>query len=141
MKGISPLVASVLLIAITLAIAAILANWVTGIVAEEQQAMLVTCPFGSTLNYQSAEYPKWDAGNSQIVAVISGNVPLGDFKFSVILTNDTALALDDRLNSQLTPGTPTDIRTNTLTLAKSNIKSVEVLTNCTNVKTEARSLK
>jgi flagellin-like protein len=137
-KGISPLVAAVLLIAITMAIAAILANYVTGIVARQQQALIGMCPFGSTMNYVSEDYPKWEAG--RIIAVIESNVALGDFRFSVMLKNDTVLTYPDIRDLELAPGIG-DIRTEPLPFAAADVDSVTILTNCTNVRSEARPLR
>jgi len=138
-KGISPLIASVLLIAITMAIAAVLATWVQGIVSEQQQQALATCPFGSYVNYISSEYPKLDA-SGHVVAVVSGNVDFGNFRFAVTYDNDSVSIYDDANNLNLAAGGIGDVRT-TETFSSANIKSVIVTTNCSNVKTEARSLR
>ena len=140
-KGISPLVASVLLIAITMAVAAILANFITGVTQQTLQSSS-TC-IGGSMSYATAEYPKWEASNSQIVAVVEAQyVSLGSFKFGVTLNNDTVLTYSDILGRALAAGSRGDIRTQaSLPFAKADVKNVLITTNCTNVKTEATGLR
>ncbi|MFQ6020763.1 MAG: archaellin/type IV pilin N-terminal domain-containing protein [Candidatus Aenigmatarchaeota archaeon] len=138
MKGISPLVASVLLIAITMAIAAILANYISGLTQQTIGAMQ-TC-IGGSVNFASAEYPKWS--DSTVIAVVEAQgVALGNFKFSVTLTNDTVLTYDDVTGHSIPPGAVGDIRTSTLPFSKSQVKSVLILTNCSNVKAGPTTLR
>jgi len=81
MKGISPLIASVLLIAITMTLAAILASFVSTY-TQQQLATLPTC-VGGIITFATADYPKLDTGH--IVAVIDiGSVDLSDFKIESI---------------------------------------------------------
>lgn len=140
MKGVSPLVASVLLIAITLAVAAMLANYIGGFTQSTLQN-LPTC-VGGFINYASADYPKWDDANSAIIAVVEAqSVPLSRFKFVVTLTNDTVLTYDDATGHSIAAGSIGDIRTQSLPFSKSSVKSVLVITNCSNVKTTTTALR
>ena len=134
MKGISPLVASVLLIAITMAVAAILANYVSTLTTETL-GNLPTC-IGGSVNFASADYPKWDDSTSSIVAVVEAqSVSLGRFKFAVTLSNDTVATFDDTRGQAIPAGAIGDIRTqNSLPFAETDVRTVTVLTNCSNVK-------
>ena len=139
-KGISPLVASVLLIAITMAIAAVLANYVSGL-TRQTLGGLPTC-IGGSVNYISAAYPQWDYANSKVVAALEAqSVALGRFKFAVTLTNDTVLTYDDVTGHSISPGSIGDIRTGGLPFPKASVSNVLVLTNCSNVRTISTTLR
>ncbi len=141
MKGVSPLVASVLLIVITMGVAAVLATFVSSYTRQTLQTSLPTC-IGGNLVYISAEYPKWDDAGKKIIAVVEAqNVPLGDFKFDIILSNDTAFSVSDIQGLSLAPGATGTIMTSSLSLSKTDIKQVRVSTNCSNVKTEWTTLR
>lgn len=132
MKGISPLVASVLLIAITLAVAAILANYISTY-TQETLGALPTCIGGSVV-YATADYPKWDDANTRIKAVIEAQyVPLGDFRFEVLLINDTTLRSSDTTGTSLAAGSTGTIISGSLDVTKSQINKIRVSTNCSNV--------
>ncbi|MDD5416782.1 MAG: hypothetical protein PHU12_02285 [Candidatus Aenigmarchaeota archaeon] len=136
-KGISPLVATVLLIAITMAIAAILANWAT---TYTENALPSTSCVGGTVRFVSSDYPKWE--NSRIVAVIEARyVTLNKFKFAVLMNDDTVNTYNDVNNLELEPGTIGTIKTDTLSISESNVKAVQILTSCSDVKTDLTALK
>lgn len=87
MKGISPLIASVLLIAITMTLAAILATFVSNY-TRQQLSALPSC-VGGTLTYATAEYPKIEGGGDTVTAVLeAGNVDLGPGFTIEVLHND-----------------------------------------------------
>jgi len=135
MKGVSPIVASVVLIAITMAIAAVLANYVSTL-TQQTFSNLPTC-VGGYITFASADYPKWNEADSSIVAVVEAQgVDLGKFKFTVTLNNDTVLTYNDVTGHVIPAGAVGDIRTGTLPFAKSDIKRVRVVTNCSNVRVE-----
>lgn len=137
-KGISPLVASVLLIAITMAVAAILASWVSGY-TRTTLATLPTC-IGGSLSYVSADYPKWDIDH--IVAVIEAQaVSLGNFKFEVIFNNDTSSRYSDTQVLGLPPGASGTVISETIGGSSTDIKKVRVISNCSNVQTDWSTLK
>ena len=81
MKGVSPLIASVLLIAITMTLAAILASFVSSY-TQQQLSSLPSC-VGGTITFATADYPDLIAG--EIVAVIDvGSVELSSFRIESI---------------------------------------------------------
>ena len=140
MKGISPLVASVLLIAITMAVAAILANWVSSF-TRQTVGGLSTC-VGGGVNYVSADYPKWDDINKRVLAAIEAQfVSLGRFSFEVVFQNDTLTTFNDIQGLRLDPGASGTVISQNVGGSSSNIKQVRVATNCSNVKTDWSSLK
>ena len=81
MKGVSPLIASVLLIAITMTLAAILASFVSSY-TQQQLSSLPTC-VGGTVIFATADYPRLDSNN--IVAIVDvSSVDLSGFKIEAI---------------------------------------------------------
>lgn len=135
-KAISPLIAAVLLIGFTMAIAAILAawatQWTTTRVGGFETKPEIICA-GGGVSFISG-YPKWDAG--QIKAVIEvKEIPLGNFSFVAILTNDTTMYYRDILSSSAKPGVPVTIISEQTGLSKAEISRLEVVTNCSGVTT------
>lgn len=140
MKGISPLVASVLLIAITMAVAAILAAWVSSFTRNTINT-LPTC-IGGSLNYVSSDYPKWDDTNKRIVAVVEGQVvSLGNFNFDVIFNNDTAKQFTDVNGLSIKAGASGTVISQTIGGQMSDVKNVRIISNCSNVATDRETLR
>ena len=81
MKGISPLIASVLLIAITMTLAAILATFVSNY-TRQQLSALPSC-VGGTLLFATADYPEL-SGTTVAAVLESENVELKDFTIEAI---------------------------------------------------------
>jgi len=81
MKGVSPLIASVLLIAITMTLAAILASFVSSY-TQQQLSTLETC-VGGTITFATADYPDLDANIVTAIVDVS-NVDLSGFKIEAI---------------------------------------------------------
>ena len=144
-KGISPLIAVVLLIAGTFTVAAILVKWgetrVRGEVTKfEAKAKEFECFYGA-ISLISDDYPK--VVSDRIIAVIEvAGVPLGDFTFEV-LYNDTGIekvkVLKDTENLALSPGRVGTIISENLTengINSEDILKVRIGSNCSEVKTE-----
>jgi flagellin-like protein len=81
MKGISPLIASVLLIAITMTLAAILATFVSNY-TRQQLSALPAC-VGGTLLFVTNDYPKI-SGTTITAVVEAGSVDLAGFTIEAI---------------------------------------------------------
>ncbi|MBU3905066.1 MAG: hypothetical protein KJ906_02885 [Nanoarchaeota archaeon] len=138
-KGLSPLVASVLLIAITIAIAAVLANWVS---TYTEDALPQTSCVGGSISFVSADYPKWTVGNSVLAVVEARYVPLRNFKFAVLMNDDSVIIYDNKNGLSLEAGTIGTIETVALDpTIEGNIRSVQILTSCSDVKTDLTALK
>jgi len=137
-KGISPLIASVLLIAITIAIAAVLANWVTGYTRDTLRST-PNC-IGGSVNFISLEYPKWDDQTFVLSAIIEAQyTDLTDFAFEVVLDNDEILIIPDETELYLEAGKTGLAKTGTIPEISadfSNVKQIRVTTSCDNVRTE-----
>jgi len=140
MKGVSPLVASVLLIVITMSVAAVLATFVSSY-TKSTLASLPTC-VGGNIIYVTADYPKWDASTQKITAIVEAqNIPLGNFKFDVIFINDSATSFLDSQGLSLAAGATGTIISQPIGATKNDVKQVRVSTNCSNVKTDWTNLR
>ena len=139
MKGVSPLIASVLLIAITMTLAAILASFVSNY-TREQLGSLPSCVGGNIL-FSSSEYPKYDSGT--IVAVIEAeNVDLDTFTFEVLLNNDTLLTSSDTLGTSIAAGGAGTVRSGSLGVVEIDVDTVRITAgNCAGVKTSWTALR
>lgn len=138
-KAISPLIATVLLIGFTMAVAAILASWATTFsaarIAElEKAGVAETKCRGGVINFISGmQNPKIE--NNKIIAIIEvANVPLGNFSFDIILANASTLSLKDTTGLSLASGKLGTIISEYLGVAKENIAQLRVSSNCTDVK-------
>jgi len=139
MKGISPLIASVLLIAITMTLAAILASFVSNY-TRQQLSSLPSC-VGGNIIFSSADYPKWSVGS--ITAVIEAeNVDLETFTFEVLLVNDTILTSSDTMGTSIPAGGAGTVKSSNLGVAQADISKVRITAgNCPGVKTEWTTIK
>lgn len=134
-KGISPLIASVLLIAITIAIAAILASWVT---KYTQEALPTKTCVGGSMAFVSSEYPKYNSDKAIVACIEAQYVDLADFKIEVLFNNDTVKTFDvQETDTTITAGSTGCVRTaNGLTIETTAVKKVRILTGCSNVNIE-----
>jgi len=145
LKGVSPLIGTVLLVAFTIAVAGIISAWVipytrrqTALIGEEAETQTY-CSWGSIRLYDLTYCSSTSTLSGKIEN--NGNVLLGKIKVSVILTNGTILSYP----LCEVDGSVTNCQTANLSLSSSdiaifNVKSssnidfVRVTTNCTNVK-------
>lgn len=151
LKGISPLIASVLLIAFTIAVAGIISTWVitfsrtqTERVGREAERE-VYCAWGGIQLYDL----KYCSTTSSLSGKIenTGNILLGKIKINIALINGTILnyplcKVDNEVISCITSNLtldPSDIVSFNLT-SSSNYDFVRVSTNCTNVDDRVRSI-
>jgi flagellin-like protein len=141
MKGISPLIASVLLIAITMTLAAILATFVSNY-TRQQLSALPSC-VGGTLTYATAEYPKIEDGGDTVTAVLeAGNVDLGP-GFTIEVLHSTG-NVDTAINAAVTIASGTAGKVSNSTTFSGLTTSDKVrftAKNCPSVRTEWTNLK
>jgi len=89
MKGISPLIASVLLIAITMTLAAILATFVSNYTRQQLNA-LPSC-VGGTLTFATNDYPQYSANHVKAILQVD-NVDLSGFTVQVITSSGSVVS-------------------------------------------------
>ena len=135
MKGISPIIASVLLIAITMSIAVVLAAYVTNYTRQQTQAIPNAC-IGGALFFTSGS-PTVDTGTCKITAGIEGQfVPLSSFKVEVDKSGVISQPATTGTLS-LAPGDAgTVYATSSPCTGADTITNIRVTTNCFNVRTE-----
>jgi flagellin-like protein len=148
MKAISPLIATVLLISFTFTIAAILAGWGQNIskqslsASEITQRRLEQCGGGTVQYlYTGIQNPMMDGNQIKAQIQVDG-VPLGNFTFVAILKNGNTAFLSDTTGTSLAPGTHNigTIISEPTALAKADISSVMITTNCTDTRTILKPL-
>lgn len=139
MKGVSPLIASVLLIAITMTLAAILASFVSSY-TQQQLSSLPAC-VGGTITFATANYP--DLQGSEIVAIIDiGSVELSDFRIESINSTGDVNIVTATGPSTIAAGSSGTIRANFAGLGVASGDQTRVVAgNCPDVKTGWVSLK
>ena len=135
-KGVSPLVAAVLLISFTMAIAAILATWATQYMTQ-QTATLTTkgneanCVY-ARMNLDTYSY---DSTSNQLIMIINNDGRIGLQNFTLFLYNgsgigripmETDASVTNRQNTTLPPGEPRSFIVNGV----SNITRFKVVSNC-----------
>jgi flagellin-like protein len=145
MKGISPLIASVLLIAITMTLAAILASFVSTYTRQQLNA-LPSC-VGGTIGFSTANYPHWDGNTPKtITAVIEvDSVDLDTFSFEILLTNSSVFTYKDSLNTAIKAGSTGTIKTGVGAITGINLADIDKVRvaagNCPSVRTSWTGLK
>lgn len=135
MKGISPLIATVLLIAFTIAVAGIISIWLTSFtktssqLVEEEATTQLVCSYGgislSDLRYSNNRL----SGNVENTRTIV----LGDITIQILYTNATSQK--EPLNITLEPREKISFNLS----ASSNYDKIRVMTNCSSVYDEVGS--
>jgi flagellin-like protein len=131
-KGISPLIAEVLLIGFTIAVAAIVILWATGFTRTStktigtQAETQIACTYAGIDFYGSVTY---NSTSKLLFGYLrnTGNVPLGNISFQILYNNGTEtrnLLIDVLLPSNLASFYFDNIQP--------NINLIYVSTNCTN---------
>ncbi len=106
-KGLSPLIALVIVVAITLAISGVIANWSNVFVRERVEDVSDTA--GDKIKCQNAAMRIKDGElntTSQKVTVTAentGTIQLTDFEFDVLLTNGTSISSSPETSVDLDP--------------------------------------
>ena len=141
MKGLSPLVATALLIAITISVAIVLANFVSQYTSQTL-TNLPTC-VGGSVNFATGDYPKWDAPSNSIVSLVEAQyTDLGSFRTELLLNNDTTVRYSNVNPVAIPAGSTGRVSTGSLNATvQSQVKQVRVISNCSNVRTEWTNLK
>lgn len=150
MKGISPLIATVLLIAFTVAVAGLLSTWLTGFTSQstkqvsESSSTTLSCSYGG-VSFGSL---KFSSGTSTIAGNIenTGTVSLGNISIQVIYANKSIstylLCLSGGVGSNCTAKnmsiSPRDLVTFNVSTS-STYDTIRVSTNCSSVYDTANS--
>ena len=138
MKGISPLIASVLLIAITMTLAAILATFVSNY-TRQQLSSLPSC-VGGTLTYATPDYPKKNAAGDTVTAVVeAGNVDLKDFTVEVLTSTGNVVSQD--VTATIKAGSAGTVTATGFTGLTTSDRARVIAKNCPSVKTDWAYLK
>jgi flagellin-like protein len=132
-KGISPLIAEVLLIGFTVAVASIIILWVTGFTKtstktiSSQAETQMACTYAGIDFYGSVTY---NSTSGTLFGYLrnTGNIPLGNISFQVLYDNGTIQNFQNYLSEIL----PTNVASFSLTGISSNLNMIYVSTNCTN---------
>ena len=142
-KGISPLIATVLLIAFTVAVAGIIATWITGFATTTSQTVStqsnieITCAYGA-INIRSLKY-----SSPYLSGVVenNGQIDLGNISISIIYQNATSEKVQlckSGITGQTCAVSNLSLRISeqqsfNFSLNGSNYDEIRVITNCSNV--------
>ena len=141
MKGLSPFIATVLLVAFAIAVAAIFGGWMSSFTKEtteevgERSEKRVTCSYGG-IALEDLEYNKTIANFTGKVEN-TDIIPLGNIDFEIFYDDDTRGKLD--LNMTLEPGEKNTFNQNVTKMNTTTYNKIRVITNCSNVYDEATS--
>ncbi len=134
MKGISPIIASVLLIAITMSIAVVLAAYVTSYTREATENMPTACVGGAL--YFVTDSPRLSLSDCKITASVESQfVELSNFKIDINRNGVITSGLTTTGVSSLAPGDSGTVFA-TVTSPCDDVSYIRVSTNCFNVKTD-----
>jgi flagellin-like protein len=142
MKGVSPLVASVLLIAFAIAVAGLYSGWITSFTkttteeVQEQSEKRVTCSYGG-IALDDVKYNR-TTGNMSGTVENTDLISLGNIDFEIFYANASRGKLD--LNMILEPGEKNTFNRQLLDMnITNNYNKIRVITNCSNVYDEISS--
>jgi len=131
-KGVSPLIASVLLIAVVIAVASVYSGWFTGFIKtitsmiKQSEETRIMCTYGGislsnlVYNNTSSHYLTGEIDNTDIIAL--GNIDLEIFY-------DNATKEEKDLNKTLEPGEKDVFNV----MINNNYQKIRAVTNCSNV--------
>ena len=144
MKGISPLVATVLLIAFTVAVAGLLSNWLTGFASQTTQQVgtsssnTLSCSYGGV----SLGSLKFSSSSNTISGNIenTGTVSLGNVSLQIIYSNKTVAnyllctvsGVANNCTAKNISLIPRDLVTFNIS-AQNTYESLRIATNCSGV--------
>lgn len=149
LKGISPLVATVLLISLVVAIAGIVSQW-SNIFAREQTELVteqsrtsITCSYGN-VNMRNLQFQTTQSRLSGAVENI-GQIALGNISLSIVYQNATSQNV--KLCNSPSGSVSCDVANLSLSVAErtsfnvsiwgNNYDSIKLITNCTGVSDSA----
>ncbi len=142
-KAISPLIATVLLIAFTITIATILASWMTGFTTTQTETAggkareEIACAYGSlaikSMKYNNSENKLYGEIENEM-----GDTDLSNITFSVILANSSSYGYSVTCNcdDETLHAAETKIYSNSSVADGCSIRKVIVSSNCRNAKDE-----
>jgi len=142
MKGVSPLVASVLLIAFAIAVAGLYSGWITSFTkvtteeVQEHSEKRVTCSYGGI----ALDDVKYNRTNGNMSGTVENTdlISLGNIDFEVFYTNASREKLD--LSMVLESGERNTFNRQVLDMnITNNYDKIRVITNCSNVYDEISS--
>lgn len=133
MKGLSPLIAEVLLIAFAIGVGAIIITWVTGFTKSstktvgQQSSSQIQCTYGS-IKFLSSPPLTYNSTTSNLTGAVenNGNIVLGNLRLQILYDNGSLQQIP-LSPSELSPG---DIVSFNVKIS-SNYQLVRVVTNCT----------
>jgi flagellin-like protein len=141
MKGVSPLIASVLLIAFVIAVAGLYSGWITSFTkttteqVQEQSEKKVNCSYGG-IALDNVKYNR-TTGNMSGTVENTDLIGLGNIDFEIFYTNAPREKLD--LNMNLEPGERNTFNNQVLNMNVTSYDKIRVITNCPNVYDEISS--
>jgi flagellin-like protein len=139
MKGISPLIASVLLIAITMTLAAILATFVSNY-TRQQLSALPSC-VGGTLVYATSAYPKLTGVTTVTAIVEAESVDLNNLGFIIEVIDGTGNVQSGISSTKIAAGSSGSVSNSSFTSLAVGNKARVISKDCPTVKTDWVALK
>jgi flagellin-like protein len=141
-KGVSPFIATVLLIAFAIAVAGVFGGWLSSFTKEtteevqERSEKRVTCSYGG-IALEDLRYNK-TTGNFSGKVENTDIIVLGNIDFEIFYTDASRDKLD--LNMTLEPGEKNTFNQNVIKMNTTGYyNKIRVITNCSNVYDEATS--
>lgn len=98
MKGISPVIAAVLLIAITVTVAVLLSSWITHWISSRTTEASSACVTNTNYRLDSATF---DSGTKNLTLVITNLGGIGLYGFSVQVMNGTSVRVYNSTDSRV----------------------------------------
>jgi len=142
MKGISPLIATVLLIAFTVAVAGIVSVWITNFASTSTKHVTQQSDIELTCSYGAVAVSNLKYCNSYLSGIVdnTGNIDIGNVTLQIIFDNSTSQRFFLNKSSDSTKYMslkPREIDSFNFTIGGSNYNLLHFYTNCSNVYDQA----
>ena len=103
-KGVSPIIATILLIAVAISVGIMVTTWITHWVVTQTSSESIACAINTNYVIDSAEFNKSTAMNSTLLLKVTNKGNEKIYGFGAILDNGTAIIMMNSSNSLIGQG-------------------------------------
>jgi len=103
-KGVSPVIATILLIAVAISVGIMVTTWITHWVVTQTSSESIACAINTNYVIDAAEFNKSTALNSTLLLKVTNRGSQGLYGFGVILDNGTTILMLNSSSSLINQG-------------------------------------
>ncbi|MBM3303835.1 MAG: hypothetical protein FJY76_01970 [Candidatus Aenigmarchaeota archaeon] len=103
-KGVSPVIATILLIAVAISVGIMVTTWITHWVVTQTSSQSIACAINTNYVIDTAEFNKSTALNSTLLLKVTNRGSEGLYGFGVVLDNGTTIMMLNSTSSLISQG-------------------------------------